>query len=553
MRPLVLFLIAAFTLQAQVPRLTEVQEGRLANGARVLLVERRGLGAFHATLVFRGGRAEEPTALAGATDLLAAALYGATWPEDLGTAKVQADLETLLKQEEGLLEAVRLERLRQRRDGHGVQLTTLEAGLAALQERLKGQGSASPLADLYTARGGRQAAEATADALWASTELPLEAFEFWCRTEAQRLRVLQLSRFSAARTALAAQLRSRDDQQGLALLRGAALPGHPYGRDLADHLSALEALRWSDLRVYARRALEPDRLTIIVIGGLGLDQALPSLERTLGSLPVPPDREETLLPEIPADLGDRRVQATLGGEPHLLVGWRLPPRSHPDHLALTMAAQLLAGGSTSRLPARLVRQKALAQEVRLRLDVPGGRLPGLLAVDLKPAGGHSLAELESALHDEILRLQQEPISQEEWSRGLAQLEAEHVRAVDDPATLARSLGRAWAEGGDWRLLELDLQHLRVLAPETVQAAARTWLKPTHRTTALLEPSATAGLDPLEAETAKVLTALAASRIQDLAAREHMVAEGLRQLRMLSPEERRRTLTLLTAQLPPEKR
>ena len=51
----------------------------------------------------------------------------------------------------------------------------------------------------------------------------------------------------------------------------------------------------------------------------------------------------------------------------------------------------------------------------------------------------------------------------------------------------------------------------------------------------------------------MLSALAASRITDLAQREHLVKEGLRQLRMLSPEERRRTLNLLAAQLGPEKR
>ena len=85
------------------------------------------------------------------------------------------------------------------------------------------------------------------------------------------------------------------------------------------------------------------------------------------------------------------------------------------------------------------------------------------------------------------------------------------------------------------------------------AAARTWLKPSHRTTVLLEPTLAASLDPVEAELARVLKTLAATRIEDLAQREQLVFEGLRQLRMLGAEERLRTLKLLTAQLPPEKR
>lgn len=552
MRLLVSILIAALGLHAQVPRPTEVQERRLANGARLLVVERPGLSAFHATLVFRGGWAEESAAAAGATDLLARALFGATWPEDLEPAKGQPGLDAQLKQEEGLLESLRLERLRLRRDPAGAsQLPALEANLEAAQSRLKASFSQIPLSDLYAARGGRQTAEATADALMAQTELPREAFEFWCRTEAKRLQTLQLSRFSQVRAALMAELRTQGPQ-GLAMLRGAALPGHPYGRDLADHLLALEALRWSDLRTYARHALSPDHLTIILIGGLSLERALPLVERHLGSLPIPAHAEDAVLPEIPADLGDRHVQAALGGTPRLLVGWRIPSRHHPDHLALQMAAQLLGGGQASRLPVRLERQKALVRRVDLSMDLPGGRFPGLLVADLRPADGHSLAEIEGALHGEILRLQQDPIPQEEWLRALAQLETDHLRIMDEPASMAKALGSAWAESGDWRLMERDIQRLRTLAPESVQAAARLWLTPSHRTTVSLEPTLGARLDPLDAEMTRVLTALAALRIEDPAQREHLVSEGLRQLRMLSAEERLRTLKLLQAQLTPGK-
>lgn len=556
MRRLALFLLAALSLQAQAPQLAEVQERRLANGIRLLLVERRGLSAFQATLVFRGGRAEEPPGLAGATDLLARALYGATWPEDLEPATGAGSLDTLLKEEEGLLESLRLEQLRQRRDPDSAsQAAALGARLWTLHQSVRARFSTTPLADLYAARGGHQVAIPGADDLLVQTELPSASFEFWCRTEAQRLSLLQLSRFSEARAALAAELRAQGPQ-GLGLLQGAALPGHPYGRDLADHLPALEAMRRSDLQAWARRACGPDRLTLVLVGGLSLEAALPLLERHLGALPAGPaggSAEEALLPEIPADLGDRRIQATLSGAPGLLVGWRIPARSHREHLVLHLAARLLGGGPSGRLAQRLVRQKALARSVEVRMDVPGGRLPGLLVISAVPAEGHSLAEVEGALHTEILRLQQEPIPTDDWQRALNQIDADLLRAQDEPAALARILGTAWAETGDWRQAERDLQRLRTLGPDAVQSAARTWLSPSHRTTLWLQAGADEGQDPLEVETSRVLKALAATRIEDLAQREHMVSEGLRQLRMLSIEERRRTLKLLEAQLGPEKR
>lgn len=545
-------LLATLCLQAQTPRLAEVQERRLANGARLLVVERKGLNAFHAAMVFRGGRAEEPPALAGATDLLARVLYGPTWPEDLDTAKGAGSLDALLKEEEGLLESLRQERLRLKKDPASTSLApALEASLQNLRTTLKARFSSAPLSDVYAAQGGRQIANASADALLVQTELPTAAFEFWCRTEAQRLATLQLSRFSEARTILAAELRAQGPQ-GLALLQGAALPGHPYGRDLADHLPTLEAMRRSDLQAWAGKAFRPDRLTLVLVASLGMEAVLPLVERHFGTLPAGGDPEDPLLPEIPADLGDRRIQASLKGTTGLVVGWRIPPRPHPDHLALRLAARLL-GGPAGRLAQRLIRQKTLAQAVEVQMDVPGGRLPGLLVASLVPAEGHGLAELEGALHTEILRLQQEPIPADEWRRTLAQIDVDQLGIQDEPAALARALGLAWVEAGDWRQADLELQRLRNVGPEAVQAAARTWLNPSHRTTLWLQAGMDEGQDPLEAETARVLKALAASRIEDLAQREHMVSEGLRQLRMLSLEERRHTLKLLEAQLPPAKR
>lgn len=551
MRPLLFFLTMLLCLQGQTPNASEVQERRLANGMRLLWVERRDLAAFHATLVLRGGRAEEPPALTGATDLLAHSLFGPALPEDLVSGKASEGLDLLLKQQEGLGEALRLARLRAL-PGAEAQISSLEASLQSVQAQVRTHRSMAPLADRYVAAGGWQRAEAAEDALLVHTELPLDAFEFWCRTEIQRLTTLRLSRFYEAKTAFLQEVRA-NGAKAQDLIRGAALPGHPYGRNLKDHLPAIEALRLSEVRAYAHRSMNPEHMALIVISSLSLDRSLPTLEKTFGALPTPPETEETLMPEIPSDLGDRRVQVSLGETPRLLVAWRLPARQHPDHLALRMATQILGAGHSSRIQAHLVGGKALAKSAVLQMDLPGARLPGLLIAELVPAEGHSLEELEAALHSEVLNLQQEPIAPEDWTKALAQLEVEHLRILDEPAALAQALGQAWAETGDWHRVDQELPRLRTLQPETVQAAVRAWLNPSHRTTALLRPSLLDSTNPLDLRTNRILQALATLRVEDPAQREHLVNEGVRQLRMLSLQERLRTLELLESQLPPEKR
>ncbi|MBK9797783.1 MAG: insulinase family protein [Holophagaceae bacterium] len=190
---------------------------------------------------------------------------------------------------------------------------------------------------------------------WAQTGLPQDAFEFWCQTEAQRLRTLQLSRFARARPGLTAGLRAwRPGPPPCS--RGAASPGHPLwpgsGRTTCPRWRP-SAARTSGLcpTGSAARPPHPHRRRRPQPGGR------PAPGGTPPGQPSGPPTGGRGAAEIPADLGDRQVQATLEGGRRLLTGWRIPPRSHPDHLALRMAAQLLGGGQSSRLQAMLVRQK----------------------------------------------------------------------------------------------------------------------------------------------------------------------------------------------------
>jgi predicted Zn-dependent peptidase len=541
--------LLAAPLLAQSLAQPDVVERRLANGAKVILAPRPGTGAFHAVLFFRQGGADESGPFVGATELLARSLYGHTWPEDIATP---AGLDPLLKQEEGAWEELRLRRVQARRnpDTAPPDLDEVQASLDALHQQLRSRLAQDVGADLYAAKGGRnQLAVATRDFLAAGLELPQEAFEFWCRTEAARLQKVELSRLPFDREALLAELKrgAYPRDPGIAVLLGAALPGHPYGRDLSDHAASLEALRWSELRDFAHRACAPSRMAIVLAGDLDPAQAMPLLEATLGKLPAPPESEDPILPDLNPAMGERRVQV-LGQDPRLLVGWRIPPRTHPDYAALQVLAQILGGGATSRLQSRLVEREGLFKDAAASLGRPGARFPGLLIVEAHPEEGHSLPEAESAVHNEILRLQQEPIGLDEWQKAIAQLELTHLATEEDARDFSLALGLAWIQCGDWRAFLDEPRRLRAAGPESLQRAARAYLVPARRATIAVERDASASLDPVDQQILEVLRTLAARNLTDLAQREALVNEGLRQLQMLPVAERERTLKLLRSQL-----
>lgn len=539
-------LFAALPLLAQAPVKVEAKELRLQNGARVLLVERPGLGAFHATLCFRGGASEEPPGLHGATSLLAQALYGATLPGDL--EEPTRSQEEQAAQEDALRESLRMERKRlERGSGSEARVLELETDLKGLQTRRRNGLAPGLLGDLYLAQGGHATARAGQDALSFSVDLPAALLETFLRTETRRLQALRLARLPEAREALVEALRAPGRDRGPALLASAALPGHPYGQDPLGSVGTLEGIRTGELRAFARARLVPDRLLLVLVGDLGRAPLAPLLERTLGGL-KPQEAPEPALADLDGEAGERRFQVQSGTRDRLLVAWRVPPRSHPDYLALRALLACLAEGPGSRLGQRLM-DRGLARAVTGRLGADGARQLALFEVEVQPTEGVGLATVEGAVAAEVLRLQQEPPGAREWQRRVQQADLDLALLLQSPSGLAQGLAQAWAESGDWRALLSLPERLAHLGPEAVQAAARKYLVNPQRTVAYLSAEL-AAFDPVENAAAEVLRTLARRRLEDPAQVEAVVAEGLRQMRMLPREDRERTVRLLQDQVKP---
>ncbi len=528
-------LLAALPLLAQ-PGLPDVQERRLSNGSRILLVERPGSGAFHARLFFRGGRSEAPPAPPAAVDRVAEALWARLDPSDTDSDPA---LEALLVREAGTYDALTRARLgRQRRGGEAEglekELASLHAShLATLRTRLPEPGMPDLLAGLGAARRGLRV---ESDFVETSLDLPSQALAAWIRLEVARLQHVRLPWFPILR---GSQPPPTPDRYGLLLQ--AAVPGAQYGLGRG---GSTEALGWPEARAMARRLFSVDRLVLVVVGDLSGERALPILEQALGRLPTPEPSPlyEGLGTEPPP--GARRVSAIRPGPSRLLVGWRVPPLDHPDTPALRLLADALGEGRSARLRSTFLNH-GLAQSVDARLGVPGTRLPGLLALEVVPEEGHGLSELALAVEGEALRLQQEPLDAAAFERLIRRRDtAEALRTVD-PDALARMLGEATATTGDWR--QAFPGRGVQLRPEEVQTVARRYLVPALRTEVFVEPDPLeATADPLDARLVEALRRLASARIPERERVDEVVRQGMRQLRMLSREDREAALRLLTS-------
>jgi zinc protease len=347
----------------------------------------------------------------------------------------------------------------------------------------------------------------------------------------------------------------------LSVLLATALSGRPYALAGEFHRSQVEAIGWKDLKAYARWAVSPETINLVLVGDLRGPAAVAQLEATFGTLPKPSAKEahwegaqlfqaSDAVSSLASPAGRRLIVSTTG-DTRVFFGWRVPPANHPDGSYLRALIQILGGAPSSRLIQDLVATRGIARRLTVRMGIPGRRDVNLLVIEAEPAEGHSLDELEQAIQDQVLRLQQEPLSDLEVRQAQVQLEAGETLVQEDAGTLAEALGEAQCQGGDWRLAFRALEAGGILKASEIQRVARTYLVPSRATIAQLGPDPLLQpLDRTESRLLQVLTALLQRRLGSPAQSQVVLREALRQMRMLSPPEREQTLKLLESQVRP---
>src|SRR5207244_1817399 len=110
--------------------------------------------------------------------------------------------------------------------------------------------------------------------------------------------------------------------------------------------------------------------------------------------------------------------------PRLYVAWLTPPMFAGGDAELDLACDLLANGKTSRLYRRLVFEERIATDVFAAQN--SREMAGFAQVVVTAAPGHTLAELERAILEEVAGLAGGGPTDAEIERGRVQAEAQFV-------------------------------------------------------------------------------------------------------------------------------
>lgn len=288
------------------------------------------------------------------------------------------------------------------------------------------------------------------------------------------------------------RMRTEDDPESLTdeQFNATAFLNSPYRIPVIGWMDDLKNMKVEDLRKWYQTWYAPNNATLVVVGDVDPQQVFRLAKKYFG--PLKPGAIPELKPrqETP-QTGQRRITVKAPAElPYLVMGYKTPVLRTAEHdwepYALEVLAGILSGGDSARLAKNLIRGKQIAAQTSAGYSLEA-RDDTLFALDGTPAQGHTIADLEKALLDQIKMLREDLVSEEELQRVKAQVVAGDVYQKDSVFYQAMQIGVLESVGLDWKVGDQYVGKIKAVTAEQVRDVARKYLTDDGITVAILDP------------------------------------------------------------------
>ncbi len=255
-------------------------------------------------------------------------------------------------------------------------------------------------------------------------------------------------------------------------------------------MNDLENMEADDLRAWYQRWYAPNNAIVVVVGDVEPEEVLALAKKYFG--PLKPEKVVKPKPRLePAQSGLRRITVKAPAEvPYLVMGYKAPVLKTASEAwepyALDVLSGILDGGDSARFSRELVRGSQVANSAGASYD-PYERQQSLFLIDGVPADAHTMAELQEALLEQVRRVQESPVSEDELARVKTSVVAGEVYQQDSTFYQAMKIGMLEAVDLDWQLLDEYVERIDAVTAEQVQAVARKYLVEDQLTIAMLDP------------------------------------------------------------------
>jgi zinc protease len=257
-----------------------------------------------------------------------------------------------------------------------------------------------------------------------------------------------------------------------------AFKAHPYKWPIIGYMEHLDAAQEKDYKQFYADFYVPNNATLSIAGDINIEEAKKLVNQYFGSIPkkAEPYRPKVVEPELGGEVRDTifdNVQL-----PAVIQTYRIPAQGTADYYAVSMLGQLLSQGESSRFYRALVdeQQKALfVGNFPLALEDPGVSIAFGIC-----NGGVDPKDLEAGMDAEVVKVQNELISEEEFQKLRNQVENDFVSSNSTVMGIAESLANYHTYYGDANLINTEIDRYLKVTREDIQRVAKKYFNKNNR-------------------------------------------------------------------------
>ena len=338
---------------------------------------------------------------------------------------------------------------------------------------------------IVTANGGQNNANTTDDRTYYYEIFPSNNLELALWMESERLMhpVINQIGVDTQNEVVKEEKRLRVDNQPYGNLIKAVkqnmFKNHPYKWTTIGEMEHLDAATLEEFTAFNKKFYIPNNAVLVVAGQFDKAQAKEWIKKYFAAIPkgTPVTRtkaaEEPITKEFKASWEDPNIQI-----PMLVASYRTPSMKTRDARVLDMISSYLSDGKSSKLYKKMVDEKKIALQIGAfnysQEDYSLYFLYGL------PMGTNSTADMLKEIDEEILKMQTELISENDYQKLQNKFESQYVNNNASVEGIADNLATYYLLYGDINLINTEIEIYRSITREEIKEVANKYLKSNQR-------------------------------------------------------------------------
>jgi len=319
--------------------------------------------------------------------------------------------------------------------------------------------------------------------------MPANKIELWAYLESSRFLDPVFREFYKERDVVMEERRLRTEStpngRMFEQFAATAFIAHPYKQPVVGYMSDLMSFTVADAEAFYKKYYVPANLTVAIVGDVKPDEVIPLVDKYFGRIPAGP-KPDTLRTTEPPQTAEKSIVLSDPSQPVYMEAYHRPDENSPDDPVYDVISDVLSTGRTSRLYRTLVRDKKIAAQAGVLNGFPGSKYPTLFGVRALPAPGHTNAEIQAAVREQLERLKTEPLTDDELKMVKTRAKANLIRGLANNSGIAAQLAINQSRKGDWREIFDYVDKLDKVTKDDVMRVANATFTAQNRTVGTIE-------------------------------------------------------------------